>query len=202
MCSCLLSLPATKTPELPAEREVSLGVLAEALVEEAKTTDSAAAVLTVFWFESHLDQLVHAGVSHPRWSSDRGRAACMGQLHRSKIVRDWDSLSGTDLESTRRCVAATLRVLRSVSWACGYRGAFEGTTIARVFAAYGRGRCPPPGMGLPHWPTERADWFDRARAKMARRRVGTPPPPGEVEPRAVFGSSDGGRAVRVAEGAP
>jgi hypothetical protein len=161
--SLLLGLPATSSPESPEARAARLDTIAEAIADESRSVNDAAAILTIWWHESHLDERVHAGTAHPRWTSDRGRARCLGQLHESSLVRDWAQLAGTDILATRRCAAATLRVLRA-------HGRLEGTTIARVFYGYARGRHLASGAPPPLWAIKRAEFFERVRARLWRRQ--------------------------------
>lgn len=158
----LLALPATATPEAEADRVSRMETIATALDSVTQDPGQAAAVITAIWFESHLDPLIHAGLRHPRWHSDRGRARCLSQVHKSPLVKEWDHMVGTDIESTTNCLRATLRLLKSASWVCGNRGVFDSATVARTYMAYGTGRCQAPM----HWATVRAEFWARTRARL------------------------------------
>lgn len=141
-------------PETRAQYEQRLEVIAEGIAVETAGTPvwghrrMAATVFMVWWHESRFAVEVHAGTRHPAWTQDDGRARCMGQLHVSGIVppRDWARLAGTDLAATRRCAAATMRVLAAQARRC------SGAPLAGVLGAYGRGH----GCGATESSTRRA----------------------------------------------
>lgn len=153
--------PPGKNPETPQQYRARLETIAEAVALEARAVPAthldfralAAATLTVWYGETRFAYEVHA-LGKSRWKQDRGKARCMGQLHVSKLVprEEWEQMVGADLESTRRCARATIRVLLAMSRFCGGQGASQ-THMAHVFAAYGTGA----GCGL----TEQA----KARAR-------------------------------------
>ena len=133
-------LDAPKTDELQR-----LSFIAYAIAKETEANPGAlppkvlaAATLSLFWGESRLARGVHAG-ERTRWGSDLGRAKCLGQLHDTGVLEpgEWESLAGTDLESTRRCARATIRVLQRFARWCRYDGTDE--SLARVYGAYGTG---------------------------------------------------------------
>jgi hypothetical protein len=140
--------PPGQNPETPEQYQTRLETIAEAVALEAKAIapahlDSralAAATLTVWYGETRFAYEVHA-LGTSRWKQDRGKARCMGQLHVSKLVPadEWEQMVGADLQSTRRCARATIRVLLAVSRYCGAAHASE-AHMARVFAAYGSGQ--------------------------------------------------------------
>jgi hypothetical protein len=145
----LLALPspwyADGPPETREAYEARLGTIAEAIAAEVERgavlskRDAAAALVSIWYGESRFALEVHAGTRHPVWTQDDGRAVCMGQLHASGLVppHEWTGLAGTSLVATRRCAAATLRVLLAQYRRCG-------RDLARAFAAYGSGSsCQP-----------------------------------------------------------
>jgi len=140
-----LSLPAPwyadGPPESRQQYEARVETIAEAIAVETARTPvwtqkrMAATVFFVFYLESRFAYEVHAGTKHPVWTQDDGQARCMGQLHISGIVpsHEWERLAGTDLDATRRCVAATMHVLAAQARRCA------GAPLAGVLGAYGRG---------------------------------------------------------------
>jgi hypothetical protein len=140
--------PPGENPEDPEDYRARLAVLAEAVALEASDQKTAAidrralaaATLTVWYGETRFAYEVHA-LGKSRWSQDVGKARCLGQLHQSKLIpaEEWDHLVGDDLDSTRRCARATMRVLVAMSRYCSIGRANE-SSMAAVFAAYGTGR--------------------------------------------------------------
>jgi hypothetical protein len=140
--------PPGENPEDAEDYRARLAVLAEAVAIEAAeqrtpqldTRALAAATLTVWYGETRFAYEVHA-LGTSRWNQDIGKARCLGQLHQSRLVpvEEWDQLVGDDLECTRRCARATMRVLNAMSRYCTIGSADE-SSIATVFAAYGTGR--------------------------------------------------------------
>ena len=140
--------PPGKNPELPDQYRARLDTIAQAVAIEAAQVKKtrldkralAAATLVIWYGETRFSHGVHVkGVS--RWGQDRGKARCMGQIHVSGLVpkKEWDLLVGGDLEATRRCARATLRVLAAQSRYCGVRRPTE-AGIAKVISAYGTGK--------------------------------------------------------------
>lgn len=152
--------PPGENPESREAYEARLAVLAEAVALEAAehktaaldTRALAAATLTVWYGETRFSYEVHA-LGTSRWNQDIGKARCLGQLHQSRLVpkEEWDQLVGADLDSTRRCARATMRVLVAMSRYCSIGHANE-SSIATVFGAYGSGQ----GCGLTTKSTSRA----------------------------------------------
>lgn len=132
-------------------RQSRLTVIAEAVSRESSSRDEAVAVLTTWHHESGGFRLaVHDGSKR----GDKGRAICLGQLHRLELTRsEWLSLAGTDAASTRRCARVTLRRLRRAKRYCAARGR---DTWAAAFAQYGSGR---PGACAYQWADDRARWM-------------------------------------------
>ncbi len=144
--------PPGKNPETHEQYRARLETIAEAIVTEARAVGPkhldvralAAATATVWYGETKFAYEVHV-LGKSRWKQDRGKARCMGQLHASRLVpkEEWETLAGADLQATRRCARATIRVLLAVSRYCGAVGPSE-SHLARVFAAYGSGQgCSP-----------------------------------------------------------
>lgn len=136
-------------------------------------TQLAAILLTIWWEESRFDPLVHAGEQHPVWTSDKGKSRCMGQVQASGLVPtpEWALLAGTDLTSTRRCAAATVRVFVAQFRRCvpGGQSASK-ASLARAIAAYGGRACRPEPWAM-------------ARARTVEtllRRLRSPPAVAEI----------------------
>ena len=86
------------------------------------TESLALAVLVTWYYESRFDYRIHAGLRHPRYNQDRGRARCLGQIHVGIVDRpSWIRLVGTDIQSTRRCANATIKVLSRWFYRCKYK---------------------------------------------------------------------------------
>lgn len=140
--------PPGENPEAPEDYRERLGVIAEAVAIEAAeehaakldTRALAAATLTLWYGETRFSYEVHV-LGTSRWKQDLGQARCLGQLHQSRLVpeEEWRATVGADLESTRRCARATMRVILAMSRYCSIHAATE-AEMARVFAAYGSGK--------------------------------------------------------------
>jgi hypothetical protein len=140
--------PPGENPETVADYHARLETIAEAVALESTSVAAgrldhralAAATLTVWYGETRFSYEVHA-LGKSRWHQDWGKARCLGQIHVSGLVpqQEWEQMVGADLEATRRCARATMRVLAAQSRYCSVRGANQGS-LARVFAAYGSGR--------------------------------------------------------------
>ena len=167
--------PPNHRPETPEEYEARAEAVASSIALEARSVEEAAAVLVLVKGKSRMDALIHTGLVHPTVNQDHGRARCLTQLHRSRLVPDWDELTGTDLAATRRCIAATLRVLRSAARMCAKGGMVGVGDMERVFSAYATGRgCTPIRLGI-----DRALQWQRVRARLWRAG----PTPGAVTSR-------------------
>jgi hypothetical protein len=156
--------PKGLTPETPESRASRLDTLALAIDDVTKTPEEAAAVLETMYGESKLDAIIHAGGKHPVWTQDHGRARCLSQLHKSGQVPEWATLAGIDFDATKRCAAATIRVLRSSAWKCHTNiSTAAASDMARVFAEYavGSGNCRPTKQSA-----ERAGAWDRMRRQL------------------------------------
>lgn len=144
--------PPGHNPETETEYSARLSTIAEAVAMESELAatksfgrrELAAATMVVWYGETRFSYEVHAR-GESRWHQDWGQARCLGQLHKSRLVpeEEWTATVGADLESTRNCARATMRVLVAQSRYCRMRGASE-SALGRVFAAYGSGRgCTP-----------------------------------------------------------
>lgn len=124
----------------------------------------AVAALAVTWHESiRWSRWVHAAP----WVRDvRGtRATCLGQIHVTPWVpiAEWRTLAGTDVEPTRRCLGAVVRVLSRHAARCRVGDEPTQYEVGRVVSAYGTGRgCP---RAVPRWAAGRAwiwaRWYRR-----------------------------------------
>ncbi|CAB4154414.1 hypothetical protein UFOVP650_3 [uncultured Caudovirales phage] len=126
---------------------------------ELKPADSAALIETVWGYESAFEYYVHAGGVSPIGDQDGGLARCMGQIHTWKgnkhlpTKADHQALAGTDAEATRRCAQITLAYFWAHAQRCLRVGVrkdrwarpLEQWEAAKLFAAYGAGRCAPVG---------------------------------------------------------
>jgi hypothetical protein len=154
-----------ETPETPEEYQQRLQTIVDAVSLEAQQVavgqfqarELTAATLTVWYGETRFAHGIHAR-GESRFSQDEGRARCLGQIHVSGLVArsEWEALVGADLEATRRCARATLRVLLAMARYCEVH-APSVSGMARVFAAYGSGKgCRPSTQS-----TERARRWQR-----------------------------------------
>jgi len=161
--AALLSLPPSSTPESVQDRSARLGTVAEAIDSVARSPEEAAALIVIGYEESRLDPLVHAGLPHPIWTQDRGRARSLWQLHRSGLVRDWDTIAGTDLDATTRAARDALRVLRSAAYLCNRSSLLTVSDAERAIAAYGNGsgNCRPTVASR-----HRAQMWERIRRRL------------------------------------
>ena len=160
LLSVALSLPAPwyapgKNPETPDQYRARVETIAKAVALEADAADGwrwdsvslAAATLVIWYGESRFALDVHNGSGRSRYGEDDGRARCFGQIHQTGLVpkAEWEKLAGVDLESTRRCARATMKVLSVQGRHCGMRtGKPNMWAVARMVAAYGSGKgCAP-----------------------------------------------------------
>lgn len=181
--------------ETPEARDARLGTITSSLATASRAaadgqgwawTEIAAWALIAWKEESQFDLRVHAGLPHPVWTSDVGRAKCMGQLHQSRIVPPevWVTLAGTSEEATLQCARYTITVAIAQAKQCGvYLGRRASKpAVAAVFAAYASGgNCKPD---------ERA-WYRAERwAKVMVTRPDRSPVPGyrRVLPREIPGN--------------
>lgn len=159
LLSVALALPSPwyspgQNPETREQYENRVEVIAQAVAIEANEARGwnwgaralAVAALTLMYNESHFALPVHSGAR----LGDHGRASCLGQIHVSGLVpkQEWLELTGVDLESTRRCARATIRLLVAQYRSCGLNRrpvSLEG--MASLFAKYGTGSSCRPNDG-------------------------------------------------------
>lgn len=142
--------------EAPADRAARLSTIARAIALESAhppegwrwgPPELAALLLATTYEEGWMWRRdVHDG----RKLGDNGRARCLAQLHRHPtwMPKDlWLASTGTDLESTRICVAGAARVMAHYSKVCVSEWRAKNdleVSFARVAAGYGTGkRCAP-----------------------------------------------------------
>jgi len=160
LLSIALSLPAPwyrpgHNPETADEYRSRLESISQAIAMEAHAaegwrwdaTSLAAATLVVWYAESRFALEVHNGSGRSRHGEDDGRARCFGQLHQTGYVpkAEWDTLTGVDLEATRRCARATMRVLTAQGNRCGMKENQPNMwAVARMVAGYMTGKACAP----------------------------------------------------------
>jgi hypothetical protein len=141
-------------PETSLQYRERLGTIATAIAVEAEAnedwqwdpTSLAAATFVTWYSESRFALEVHNGSGKSRFGEDDGRARCLGQLHKTGWVpkSDWQQLTGTDLEATRRCARATMKVLALQGKRCKMKQKPNMWAVARLEAAYAHGMsCAP-----------------------------------------------------------
>jgi hypothetical protein len=197
-----LKLPHSAAPgETPEAYRERMGTVSASLATTATTyadgrgwtaTELAAAMLVLWHEETLFDQRIHAGLPHPKWTQDDGKATCNGQIHRSMLVPPevWSTLSGTDEPATTRCARATAIVMVAQARQCGAwlgQRASRGA-VARTMMGYGSGgTCAPDDRAWARadkWLSLMKNRPDRSPVKGFRRAV-----PGEI-PAAVREAAD------------
>ncbi len=160
LLAIVINLPAPwyqpgKNPETKAEYQTRLETISHAIAMEAEAAEdwrwdatSLAAATVVIWYgESRFALEVHDGSGKSRYGEDDGRARCFGQIHKTGLVPkpEWESLVGVDLEATRRCARATMKVLAVQGKRCGMQENKPSMwAVARMVSAYGSGKsCAP-----------------------------------------------------------
>lgn len=111
--------PAGGGPETEQDRRERWTMVADVLSDLPQGTDlwpqdQTALVATIWKFESSLDFHVHGGERSPIGHQDRGTSRCLGQIKHVKhwwTLKQWSELAGRDVESTKRCASATLKVI-------------------------------------------------------------------------------------------
>ena len=155
-----------KSPETAEQFQERMKTVTEAIALEAREAQDwqwgeqslAAATLATWFAESRFALEVHNGSGKTRHGEDDGRAKCFGQLHQTGYVpkEEWKKLTGTDLESTRRCARATMRVLTAQTKRCRVpAGGPNVWSMSRVFTVYTTGKsCSTTKRGMMrarHW---------------------------------------------------
>lgn len=155
--------PGGHEPEPRPAYEARIGTIAQAISDVSRTREEAATLLVIMYDESRFDRFIHAGERHPIWTQDHGRARCLAQLHATGQVPEWATLAGTDLDSTRRCAGAAIRVLRSAAHVCTSGKMTATADMARVFEAYANSgvQCSPSKRSA-----ERAARWERLRTRL------------------------------------
>jgi hypothetical protein len=111
-------------------------------------TEFSLAMLELWHAETLFDERVQAGVKHPKWTQDNGKAHCFGQIHVSQLVpeEEWNKMVGTADEAIELCAAATARIWVAQARQCGVWSGqrADRAKVAKVFAAYATGgNCRP-----------------------------------------------------------
>lgn len=189
LLAVLVALPAPfyppgRGPETPDEYERRLRTMAKAIVVESYTDhwtgrprEDLVALVAVTWYqESHFHLAVHKGEAR----GAGGRANCLGQIVPNSLVprSKWRRLAGSDLESTRRCAAATIRIVAHHADKCvTHDGALTQMDAAKVFAGYAKGQSCVPGRRS----LFRAKRWARVRAQISHSTATVNiPPTGEA----------------------
>lgn len=134
-------------PETPEAYRSRVTTIATAIADESAEAaadnwgydERALAVLMLrhSYNESRFRLDIHAGTTF----GDSGRASCLAQIHASRIIPkpEWEGLVGTDLQSTRRCYHAMVRVLKSNRWGCARGLPFGAPAVAAILSGYRTG---------------------------------------------------------------
>lgn len=158
--------PPESPPETSAQRDARLEVAGAAAASAALNTEhgfyplQAAAIVGTIWYaESRNDYHVHAGSKSPIGHQDHGKAKCLGQIQTwpgNTLLTEaqWQALTGADYASTQRCADATVSYLWYHAQRClrrkmpknkRWQKPLDDGEVARLFAAYGEGKCVPVG---------------------------------------------------------
>jgi hypothetical protein len=187
-----LSLPPPwygtgKNPETPLEYRERMQTIATAIALEAQANEdwqwdptSLAATTFVTWYsESKFALEVHNGSGRSRFGEDAGLARCLGQLHKTGWVpkSEWRLLTGTDLEATRRCARATMKVLAMQGKRCKMRHKPNLWAVARLEAAYGHGLSCAPTKASTSRARRWAKLMDRIETMSNEREAALSPEP-------------------------
>jgi len=151
-------------PETDPDRRKRWAMVAEVLADLPQETDlwpqdQTALVATIWKYESSLDFHVHGGDRSPIGHQDRGTSRCLGQIKHVKAwwtLSEWTALAGRDIEATRRCAAATLRVIgyhvercklrRNLPEAARWRAPLSAEEAGILLGAYGTGSTCTPAL--------------------------------------------------------
>jgi hypothetical protein len=181
-----LSLPTPwyqsgKNPETELQYRERLQTIATAIALEAQANEdwqwdptSLAATTFVTWYsESRFALEVHDGSGQSRFGEDAGRARCLGQLHKTGWVpkSEWQRLTGIDLESTRRCARATMKVLAKQGKRCKMKDTPNLWAVARLEAAYAHGMSCSPTKNSTARARRWAKLMDRIEAMTSEREA-------------------------------
>lgn len=139
LISLFNSLPGPSEIEPIEERKARIVTISQAVALETPPYLIPLVSKTIWDESGRLRKDVHSG----KKLGDFGRASCLGQLHSQRLVpkAEWRTLTGIDLESTRRCIRATTRLYSYLADRCGTLS--WGTladTWTRWAVAYGTGK--------------------------------------------------------------
>ena len=163
--------------ESQEERELRLNTIIRALLSELETArdfrgrewrwsyeDLAVSALNTMWWESAMfDKKVHEG----KRRGDRGKSVCLGQ-----IMKGSETLVGTSLDATKRCVSMVFKHLISQQYRCVPKNVKVATTyaMAKVYAGYVTGWSCNAGFKTKEnvsiaW--NRAEMFSKIKRKLS-----------------------------------
>lgn len=152
LLSVVPTAPTTPLPEVPNCPDVRLETIAQAAansVEKAVSSgqwpahrkwELASLTVSTLWYESHLDESVHAG---RRWG-DNNRSACLMQINRGTKYKP-EQLVGTSPEKTQACLDAGVHMLAWSMKYCARKGKHSMANIATQYT-FGH-RCEPSPDG-------------------------------------------------------
>ena len=195
-----LSLPTPwygqgKAPETELEYRERLQTIATAIALEAEanedwqwdSTSLAAATFVTWYSESRFALEVHSGSRKSRFGEDAGKARCLGQLHKTGWVPKsvWKDLAGTDLEATRRCARATMKVLAMQGRRCKMKDKPNLWALARMEAAYQHGLSCAPTKASTARARRWAKVMDRIQTLTKEREAALEAEPALVPPTAA-----------------
>ena len=132
--------PPEYMPESPAAYHEREETIVDGAIAETASLRETMAVLRLWREESRFLREVHSGEIR----GDNGLAICLGSIHPSARIADWEGLAGTSLEATRRCAHETIRVLRYGLENCAPRQGKPSERMAFSFEYYARGHCAEP----------------------------------------------------------
>jgi hypothetical protein len=153
----MLPHPSPKWHETQQQYEERVDMISGVIESVTKDYALEMAIVVTIVNESHLDPEVHAGTK----LGDNGSAICLGQHHQLWRTREeWQSLAGTDPESTRRCIAATAKGLRSALMMCRNRN--PGSSYPEAFVLYGTGQTcdASKSLGAAHFGRRATQWHE------------------------------------------
>lgn len=143
--------PPWRSPETYDQYAERLNTITSSIVTEVEeypprhwnATELSATLLVLTYRESAWRLDVHSGTR----LGDRGKAACLAQVHSSRILptNEWVSTMGTSEVSTRNCMLAALSYLVPAQRRCAPAPMpFGVEAVARALQGYGTGGpCKP-----------------------------------------------------------
>lgn len=192
-----LSLPTPwyghgKAPETELAYRERLQTITTAIALEAEanedwqwdSTSLAAATFVTWYSESRFALEVHNGSGQSRFGEDAGKARCLGQLHKTGWVPKsvWKNLTGTDLEATRRCARATMKVLAMQGRRCKMKDKPNLWALARMEAAYQHGLSCAPTKASTNRARRWAKVMARIEQMTKEREAALEADPGLIQP--------------------